>query len=534
MKKLGILALSAVSFTTLKAQTLQDAIRKTDNEQYADALVDFNALLAKEPNNGANYFYFGDYYFERGEFEEAEAMWSKGARVDAIHPLSAVAKGRVLWMHGDQVGAKAEFQKALDATKKDKLKRGEIIRGIAEIYIKSEQKNLDEAILLLSDAIAKEPKNEDNFLLMGDAQNEKNQQNASEAVKYYNMATAVNPKSAKGLVRIGVIYRRAKNPEGANENFKKAEELDPNFAPAFREHAEMYLTFDKPKAAIECWKKYLELNNSTEARYRYATALFKGKQYCETITEIGTVNAAGFTNFYTERMLGYSFLECSADPEATQKGLAAMDRFFATAPANKIIYLDYKTRGALLSKSGSDSLALLEYERASAINEVAAKELAGDMAKIYSKNKKYDQAIAAYNLKASTNKLNVQEEYDLGKCYYVGPKNYALADSSFARVTRLSSSYAPGYLWRARANLGLDPGNKNWSAQPHYTKFVELIKPEERGTGSNKASYIEACKYLAAYNKTVTKDLVKMKSFYQLIIEVDPKDAEAKTALGIK
>ena len=106
MKKLGILALSAVSFTTLKAQTLQDAIRKTDNEQYADALVDFNALLAKEPNNGANYFYFGDYYFERGEFEEAEAMWSKGARVDAIHPLSAVAKGRVLWMHGDQVGAK--------------------------------------------------------------------------------------------------------------------------------------------------------------------------------------------------------------------------------------------------------------------------------------------------------------------------------------------------------------------------------------------------------------------------------------------
>jgi len=534
MKKLGFLALCAVSFTTLKAQTLQDAIRKTDNEQYAEALKDFKNLLVKEPANGANYFYFGDYYYEKEELDSAKILWSKGAQADVVNPLSAVAKGRVLWLSADQVGAKAEFQKALDATKKDKLKRAEVIRGIAELYIESENKNLDEAILLLTEAIAKDPKNEENYLLMGDAQSEKNQQNSSEAIKSYKMATTVNPKSARGIVRIAVIYRRAQNPEEANVKFKEAQTLDPNFAPSYREQAEMYMKFEKPAKAIECWKQYLKLNNSTEARYRYATALFKGKQYCEAITEIDAVNEAGFRSFYTERMLGYSYAECNTDAQAGQKGLAAMDRFFATAPASKVIYLDYKTRGALLSKSGSDSLALLEYERASAVSEIAAKELAGDMAKIYSKNKKYEQAIAAYTLKASNTKLNIQEEYDLGKCYYVGPKNYALADTSFARVTRLSSAYAPGYLWRARANLGLDPGNKNWAAQPHYTKFIDLIKPEERGTAANKAPYVEACKYLAAYHKTVTKDLVKTKSFYQLIIEVDPKDTEAKTALGIK
>ena len=128
--------------------------------------------------------------------------------------------------------------------------------------------------------------------------------------------------------------------------------------------AEGSLLFGKKKAAIDDWQKYLKLNNNLEARYLYTTALFNAKQYCEAITEVNYLNANNLTNFYTERMLAFSYLECNPDSTTLKTGLEASNRFFAIVPANMVSYLDYKTRGALFIKLGKDSLGLLEYEKA--------------------------------------------------------------------------------------------------------------------------------------------------------------------------
>jgi tetratricopeptide (TPR) repeat protein len=263
--------------------------------------------------------------------------------------------------------------------------------------------------------------------------------------------------------------------------------------------------------------------------------MFIGKQYCEAIAEINNLKQRGFSNFYTERMLAYSYLECTTETDAFKKGIEASDKFFAIAPKEKITYLDYKNKGALYSKSGSDSLAIVEYENASKLSEVAAKDLAGDLAKLYSKAKKYDKAIEAYNFKATLNKLSPAEEYDLGKCYYFGPKSYSLADSAFARVAKLSPNYAPAYLWRARSSFQLDPKNEKWLCQPFYEKVIEIVKVEDRGTPSNKAMVMESAKYLGDYYvRSEAKDLVKAKTFWEIVIALDPADAQAKAFLGLK
>ena len=64
----------------------------------------------------------------------------------------------------------------------------------------------------------------------------------------------INPKSVRGLVRIGVIYKRAQNPDEAEVKFKEAQKLDSTFAPAYRENAEMYMKYNMSKKAIDCWK----------------------------------------------------------------------------------------------------------------------------------------------------------------------------------------------------------------------------------------------------------------------------------------
>lgn len=267
----------------------------------------------------------------------------------------------------------------------------------------------------------------------------------------------------------------------------------------------------------------------------YTTALFNAKEYCEAITEVNTLNAMNFSNFYTERMLAFSYLECNTDSTNVQKGLDASARFFAVVPVNMISYMDYKTKGALLMKAGMDSLGLVEYEKAIAVNEIAAKELTSEVAKMYFKAKKFDKSIELYTKRAQLVALTSAEEYELGKAIYNGPKDYVLADSAFARVLRLSPSYTPGYLWRARCNYKLDSANERWAAQPYYEKIVELVKPEERGLPTNKPLVLEASRYLCDYYaKSAAKDLAKTKSFYEIILQIEPNDPTAKAALGIK
>lgn len=387
MKTLFLIGAAFLSSLTF-GQTLKDAIYKTDNERYADAIKDFAALVKADPMNGELYFYYGDCYFDKGLVDSAKMMWNKSYEVDKLRALPFVAAGRVLWIDGKKPEAKVEFDKAFALTKKDKLKRAEVIRGMAKIFIKSDVKDYDQALLILEEAIVKDPKNEDNLLLKGDALYAKTPDDASMAIKSYLAVLDINPKSPRGVVRVANIYRAAQNQELANQKYKEAKLIDSTYAPAYRANAELNMRFGKKKAAIEDWQKYLSLNNNLEARYLYATALFNAKEYCEAIAEVNTLNTMNFSNFYTERMLAFSYLECKEDSTNIKKGLDASARFFAVVPANMISYMDYKTKGALLMKAGMDSLGLVEYEKAIAVNEIAAKELTSEVAKMYFKAKK--------------------------------------------------------------------------------------------------------------------------------------------------
>ncbi len=528
---LSTLLLSGLSF----AQSLQQANAKTENERYREALNDFKKLVAADPINGETYFYYGDCYFEMEELDSAKMMWKKGYEVDKLRAMPLVGYGRVLWLDGKKTEAQAEFTKALLLAKKDKLKKAEVIRGIAEIYIEAPTKNLDEALILLEEAILKDPTNEDNYLLKGDALYARNSSDASEALKAYNQVLVINPKSPRGIVRKALIYQRAKNEPEANKMYNEAKSIDPTYAPAYRLNAELYLMFGKNKQAIENWEKYLELNNNIESRYRYANALFAAKEYNGLINQLDVLKNSGFSNFYTERMYAFAYAD-KTDSLSLANGLGASDRFFAIVPADKINYQDYKVRGTLYQKKGQDSLAIIAFEKAAAMNEAGYKELSNDLIKMYTKNKMYEKLISAYEVRRQKNgKLLALEQFELGKAYYFGRADYKNADSIFAVVIKNDSTYTPAYLFRARSNYKMDTNNEKWLAFPYYLKVSELIKPEDRNQAAKKASILESLRYLADYyQRSEKKDLLIAKSYFEQILQIEPNDATAKKALGIK
>lgn len=533
MKMYKLLTVSLLIGSFSHAQTLADAIKKTENERFDVAGSDFKKLIAKEPTRADYYFYQGENYCEHGDLDSANMSWKKGSEVDPLNPLNFVGMGKYLWYTGDTTAANVFLTKAATMTKN---KSAEVMRQTAAIFIYTPKfKKLDAAISLLEKANKLEPKNTDGFILLGDALQEKTPEIASPAIKNYNLALEINPKFPKAIVRTAKIYQRSGNDSLANVKYKEAQLLDPTYAPAYRENAELNMKLNQSAKAIENWKKYLALNNSIEARYRFATSLFTGKKYCEVIPELLTVQAGGFNNHYVERMLTTSYFECpdQADPKASyNKGMACSDKFFSKAPESNVLASDYKYRGLLLTKLGSDSLGIIELEKAVAKDPVKNAELLSEIGKMHMKAKRYADVISVYTRKSNGNwaNLTVQELNELAKSYYFGPKDYKMSDSCYAGVILRSPTYAPAFLWKARTSYKLDNNNEKGLAKPFYEKYLELLKPEDYTNAVNKTFIIEASKYLGDYYLQAKngKDVAKAKVYWENVRTQDPNDSQAK------
>lgn len=533
MKKGIIISASFILGNAMFAQTLQDAITKTENERYQAAAADFRALIAKEPGKGENYFYYGENFLKNDDLDSANMYYQKGVEVNATYPLNYVGLGKVLWHKGNTADAKTQFFKAATLSNN---KNAEVMRKTAEAYINADNKNLDEAITLLNAAIKLEPKNAENYLLMGDALLEKNPTEGGPAIKQYDKFTELNPKSPKGVLRSGKLYQRGRNYQLALDLYKKAEGIDPTYAPAYREKAELYHLAGQKANAVESYRKYLELNNSDEARERYAGFLVNNKQYAEAIAETEKMQAAGNTNKFLDRYLGYSYAELGNKPDtaAYNKGLKAMNRFFEKAGSGfKYNALDYKYRGLLLSRTGKDSLGILEMEKAASLDPKMGNDITREIAKSYMKSKKYMKVIDTYRKIENGDPANLtgQDFYEMGRAYYYEGGNkqrekkdaealglFIQADTCFSKLTQKTPTYATGYLWRAKANVQQDLKNEKWLAKPFYEKFMTLVKPEERA--ANKNGVIEACEYLG-YHYVTVKDYEKAKEYFGIIRDLD-------------
>lgn len=534
LKILTLIGLFIPSF--LNAQTLTETIRKTNNEQFVEAVGAFNKLILTEPNNACFYFYAGENFFEKGVPDSALIFWNKTMTVDPESPFSLIGVGKSLCLKGDIAGAKTKFALAESMTKKGKYKKtkAEVLKCIAKAWISFDNKDLDEAIRLLNLAIKASPNDIDCHLLKGDALYLKTPENSSNAIKSYNLVLTINQKSSMGIVRKAKIYQLAKNYKAADSLYNIAKNIDSTYAPAYRENAELNMAFGQSKKAIENWKKYLILNNSFDSRYRYAVALFKGKQYCEAIQELLSIKPI-FTDYYIDRMLTYSYFECGNEPDGIQKGLNSSEQFFSQCPADKVDFYDYKYRGKLYLKGGQDSLAILDFEKTSSMDKESELELTGEIAKLYLKLKKYTNAVQKYEMKLQQGKLTAAEYFDLGRAYYFEGKNYVAADSAFSMVIIRSPNYASAFIFKARVQNKKGSSQENvMAAAIHYKSALELISTEER-RGKSKPITLEAAKFLGTYYRdSKEKDLVKAKEYWVIVNELDPEEKQARAFLGIK
>lgn len=518
MKKVKLLVglLLVVSSTTF-AQTLNDAIKLTTNEQFESADAAFKTLLQAQPNSGDYYFYYGENYFKNDNWEMANTMFQKGAEVNPTNPLPYVGLGKVQWYKNQATEAKANFFKA---TTLGAEKNATVFMKIAEAYIAAPTKNLTDAFTLLAKAAKLEPKNPEVYILTGDAFLEQN--NGTKAVENYEKAGALDPKSPRALLKQGQVWNRAKNYQLAIDTYKKAKLIDSTFAPAFREAAEIYHKAGQDKVAYGQMQKYIQLNNDCGARARSAGFALESRFYKECVADAKEAQKCDPNNVFLLRYLAYAQYETADYPA----GLENSNLFFTKAPADKIIGMDYEYRGKLLAKAGKDSLAILDYKKALEMQPEKL-ELNGDIANALIKMKKYPEAIAAYKVKMEKSKATANDYFSIGRAYYLS-KDFINADSSFVQVIKLQPELTMGYLWRAKSNSQLDPKNEKWSAKPFYETYLTKVKPED--TEKFKNDLIGAYTYMGVYYMN-NKNVCEAKTYFKKIAELDPANANAKKFL---
>jgi tetratricopeptide (TPR) repeat protein len=543
MKKIFIIVVAYCLLPTAYChpQSLQDAIKLTESEQFEKASEAYIALIQREPNNGDNYFFYGENYFKEEildssfkaiDLDSALALYEMGTKKNPANPLNYIGIGKVLWYQGKITEAKKQFYDAVQIispvnkfaafTGKQKAL---VYMKIAECYTKSPTKDLQEAINLLNKALKEDPNNPEIYILIGDVTLEQNPGDASAAITYYKKAYELDKKSSRALLRIGQLYNRARNLTEAVNNYDAAIKADPNFAPAYREKAEAYYRARQYEPAINNYKKYLELNSgSLSARVRYASFLYLSKKYNDAITEIQEIIKQNSSIPFLYRLLAYSYYET----EKYSEGKQSMETFFQKAPQKKIIPSDYEYYGKLLSKTGNDSLAIEKLKQAIE-KDTSKSELWGEIGNIYMKMKKYPETIDAFNKKIKSGKEIVANDYYvLGRAYFY-TKQCGKADTAFMQIISLRPDIPTGYLWRAKANTCLDPDSKNGLAQPFYENFLSKLKPDE--IEKNKSNIIEANEYLGYYYM-LRKDYAKAKCNWQKVKELAPDNEKAKKALA--
>lgn len=526
--KLSFLIVVATTISSvLSAQNIQQGVRALDNEKYILSKSIFTGLINVSPNDPELLYRRGMAYYMAGAKDSAKADFDKGASMSATQQAKAafcfVGQGMLLHDAKSFAEAKALFTKAISFTDQ---KDARIYRAIAWVYINAETKDIPEAMNMLAKALLLDKKSADNQILMGDAKMTEIG-GAGKAVSYYEAAMELDPKNPIPPYKIGDIYFAARNYEESLAAFQKALNMDSTFVPQYRELGELYHAMKRTDDAKKTYAKYMELAEpNLNTMTRYAQFLFLTKDYKGAGSLIDQIMQSDNSNPVLYRLLGYSSYENGAYPKAVE----ALQQFFSKE-TKKVITSDYEYMGKAYSKTNQDSLAVINLNKAIQ-SDTTRGDLHTDIADILYKSKKYADAASEYQLKIDSKGGKAADYFQMGQALFKA-KKYVTADSAFTRLIELNSKTHLGYLWRGRANSQIDSTMQGGGAKPFYEKVVEMISADSAMVIKYKKDLAEAYDYLGNY--FVQKDdMTSAKTFFTKLLEIDPENKNAKTALGRK
>ncbi|WP_375418531.1 tetratricopeptide repeat protein [uncultured Hymenobacter sp.] len=519
---LAALALAAGTSTAI-AQNVPAAQKAIELERYNQA----RALLRSD-SSPEGYYEMGRLYELRDMPDSAAFYFNRAA---GSSPVGQVAAGRALLAKGQKSAAEAQFDAAMKSTKN---KDTRILTLIQQAYGESDVKDISKAVgyYTAAQGASKSPLTDPALLVARGDVYLHSDTGGGEAMSSYDRATAVNSNYTRAFFRKGVLSVRARNFNAARENLEKAIQIEPTYAPAYRELADMYFYAGKYDLALTNIKKFSELAEpSTRTDAQYASFLYLTKKYPEALEAISKALAKEPGNLTMNRLKAYTLYETGDYAGAT----TAMDAYLKLVPADKVLPEDKVYQGKILIKAGraDEGIALIEKAVSGTTDPAKACDLRNDLASAYIAKKDYKKAISTIKGKFANAACNADltDQFRLASAYS-SAKQHPAADSVFNIIQVARPTYGPGYLARASNIANLDPDAKKGLAKPHYEKYVELSKAEGADPAKFKAGLVEAYGYLGVYNFQKGDKATALTNFEQ-VLALDPDNKGAANNIKI-
>ena len=553
---IGMLFMASSAF----AQSLADAKKAIDDEQYQKAKSMLKNLTVTQADKDENYFYLGWVYLKQDYADSAKLYFNKGLAVNPKSALNYAGLGAAAHVEKDKATATNNFNQAIAlAGKKNSVPYMYV--GLAYLLPISGSNtghngavvapaDADAAIAVLNQGKVANPKDAELLVALGDAY--RSQLKSTDAYTAYSSALAIDPKLAAADVAEGVLWKYADNFDDSQKQFQAALAIDPNYGPAYREWAEMDLRWAptdpsqydaRVKEAADNYKKYIALTDySPESQMRYADFLIDAKDYVTLQKVAQDLTVSAKTNLRVYRYLGYAAFE-NKDYQAS---LTALTRWVTQADAKRIIPNDYLYLGRDEIALKNDSLGIRDLRKAASLDTTQV-DLYGEIAKSLYATGKYIEAGDAYKIYGEKSQhATLQDHFKEGFSYFQAysdqltkadkEKTYKpdttlliKADSAYSYVERKAAKpNASVELYHAYVKDYEDNDRNNIKglAKPYYEQYIALTLAKGTPDDKTKSSLANAYVYLGNYAENKEKDSAKALDLYNKAKDMDPTNAQ--------
>ncbi|WP_448701720.1 hypothetical protein ACFGVR_05760 [Mucilaginibacter sp. AW1-3] len=546
---LGLILIGSSVF----AQSLPDAKKAIDAEQYQKAKSMLKNLTVTQATKDENFFYLGWVYLKQDYADSAKIAFDKGLAVNPKSALNVAGLGAVDLLDNNTSSASANFDKAMLLAGKDT--KPYVYIGKSYLLGKKPYapKRAEAAVAVLEKAKTlggKNPsKDPELFVALGDAYSAMS--DANHAYTSYADAQTLDPHAPNVMVSMAVLIKGAGNFEDAMKGFQGAVAADPNYGPAYREMAETTLlmanadpknapTLDKQ--AVDYYKKYLDLTDrSLESRFRYEDFLVYAKDWKTLEQEANDLAKTQNPDLRVYRYLGYSAYENGNYPA----GLQAMNTWMSKAAPKRIISGDYVYLGRLQLKTpGQDSIGILTLKKALTL-DTGETDIYKEIALANYGAKKYKAAAESYNDYIVKSRKHTLSDYvSMGRAYFyafedqqtayaktkVAPDTSLLvkADTALSYVNHaLPKPNATVTLIRARVADAREPEDRSKFKAYGKAMYEEYIAEAASLTDpASKKGLLEAYIYLGFYYELTAKDDAKAAENWGKAKEIDPANKQ--------
>jgi tetratricopeptide (TPR) repeat protein len=573
MKKITVsLILSSVLWVgSVAAQTLADGQKFSRNEEFEKAEQVYSSLIAKKPKVGDNYYWAALNFLAKGDSLNALNMFNQGLAIAPTFPLNLVGKGHMELRKHNVQGAEAFFAQASMAKKKV---RPLVNKEIARAYLLVEYGSAEQLKGYGARAIDYLKISNNDFeakILLGDAMIINNPTNSSDAIQQYIVAGYDATTDPRPLMRQAKVYARANAGTLAISKLDEALALDVNYAPAYRQKAEVFSMLKERDSAVFYYEEYLRRNDNITARKFYVQNLYLGGDLDRCIIEgknllakksipsiYGTIAYAIASKEKAKRRLADSALidsglnyffknyeELYVKP--LSRSLIPSENFFKAVLSYRYGLTTTDTTARKMRTVESYNLmtmALIDTSKAGANTYQMAQ-------KMYFDGKNYEQAYGILELKRKkqAGKLNSVDLFYSGRCL-ANIKRQREALNIFNELITQDTNYLSGYYLIATTWASLDPvdstGNvtkafERWMGKLDSTQLVKFKADRENAYrnmayyAQKKKDYEGASYYYGKVLELVPDDQVTIdvkKRFDDYLIKVKAKANKPKATTG--